>query len=65
MNTTNTGNMLPIAVSIPEAMRLTGLGRSTIYRLIDANRLPRVKVGVRTLIPFEPLHALATGKVAA
>jgi len=39
-----------ISVTIPQACELTGLGRSTIYRLFDDGKLKRLKVGSRTLI---------------
>ncbi len=48
----------PITVSIAEACLLTGLGRSTLYRLIAANALKTVKVGKRRLLPMIELRAL-------
>jgi len=39
-----------ITVTIPQACSITGLGRSTIYRLFDDGKLKRLKVGTRTLI---------------
>lgn len=47
-----------ISVTIPQACELTGLGRSTIYRLFDESKLSRVKVGSRTLIMVSDLRAL-------
>lgn len=55
----------PLAVSIPEARRLTGFGRSTLHRLIDAGRLARVKVRGRTLIPYESLRTLVAADAQA
>ena len=37
-------------VSVPETMRLTGLGRTTIYDLIGQKTLDSRKVGKRRLI---------------
>ena len=37
-------------VSVPEAMRLTGLGRTTIYDLIGHKTLDSRKVGKRRLV---------------
>ena len=37
-------------LSIAEAQRVLGVGRTTIYRLIGEGQLPAVKVGRRTLI---------------
>lgn len=39
-----------IAYTIPEAVKATGMGRSTIYKLIASNELPVIKVGKRTLL---------------
>ena len=47
-----TNETAPLTVSVLEAVRLTGLSRSTLYRLIDQSRLRRLKVGGRTLIRF-------------
>ena len=49
-----------IAVDVREAARLTGLSRSQIYVLIGEGRLKKRKVGARTLILVQDLHALFT-----
>ena len=46
----------PLTVTIPQACELTGLGRSTIYRLFDAGTLQRLKAGSRTLIKVADLE---------
>ena len=51
-----------IAYSIKEACRASSLGRTTIYNHISAGRLRAVRVGGRTIIPAESLHALIAGK---
>jgi excisionase family DNA binding protein len=51
-----------IAVSIPEACRLTGLGRSTIYEAIAEKSLKSLKVGRRRLILVEALREWLVGK---
>lgn len=43
---------------IEEAIRVTGLSRSTFNRLIKAGKLATTRVGSRVLIPREALHAL-------
>lgn len=48
----------PIAVRIPEAVRLTGLGRSKLYELIAAGDVEVVKIGRCTLIPMASLYSL-------
>lgn len=48
----------PIAVRIPEAMRLTGIGRSKLYELIASGDIETAKVGTCTLITFASLRKL-------
>lgn len=57
------GNYDPpkIAYSIKEACRASSLGRTTIYAHIAAGRLRMVRVGGRTIIPADSLHALIDG----
>lgn len=56
----------PISVRIPEACRLTGIGRSKFYELIAAGEVEIVKVGAMTLVPMEALRALVErGRSAA
>jgi len=47
-----------LTVTVPEAARATGLGRTTIYKLIDDGKLRRIKVGKRTLSWYEDLQKL-------
>jgi excisionase family DNA binding protein len=55
---------IPLAYRIPVAARVSGLGRSTIYREIENGALPSVKVAGRRLILHADLQAyLARGKV--
>lgn len=49
---------MPIAVRIPEACRLIGIGRSKLYELIAAGEIQIVKIGASTLIPTESLADL-------
>ena len=46
-----------LTVTIPQACELTGLGRSTIYRLFESGKLQRLKAGTRTLIRVDDLEA--------
>jgi excisionase family DNA binding protein len=48
----------PIATSINDACRLTGLGRTTIYALINTKRIETVKLGRRTLVKTASLRRL-------
>ena len=46
-----------LSVDIPEACRLTGLGRSKIYDLLGNGEIVSVKVGKRRLILTADLRA--------
>ena len=47
----------PITVRINEACRLTGIGRSKLYQLIQAGEIEIIKVGTITLVPVVSLTA--------
>jgi hypothetical protein len=49
--------MQPLAVTIPEAVRLSGLSRSELYRQLAAGRIGARKSGTRTLIIWASLRA--------
>jgi hypothetical protein len=53
-----------IGYSIREACQASSLGRTTLYSHISAGRLRVVRVGGRTIIPADALHALVSGKAA-
>lgn len=48
----------PLAASVNEASALLGISRSTVVRMLREGRLPRLKIGSRTLIPLASIHAL-------
>ena len=59
--------MEPLAVPIPEAARLGGVGRSTIYAEVKQGKLKVRKVGRRTIISMDDLRtwlASKTGEAA-
>jgi excisionase family DNA binding protein len=58
----NASGMRPISVRIPEACRLTGIGRSKLYQLIAAREIQIVKIGAITLIPMSSLERLIEGR---
>jgi excisionase family DNA binding protein len=47
-----------ITCTVKEAMRRSGLGATTIYRLIDTGQLLALKVGARRLIRVDSLENL-------
>lgn len=60
---TSKSEHLKLAYSIREACAASSLGKTTIYSHIAAGRLRCVRVGGRTLIPADSLHALIAGDV--
>ena len=48
----------PIAVRVPEAAKMLGIGRSRFYELIDSGDIEIVKLGRATLVPVDGPHAL-------
>ena len=46
----------PLAVPIPEAVRLSGISRSELYRRLAAGHVRAVKSGARTLILMDSLR---------
>ena len=47
-----------LALSVSEAVAMTGLGRTTLYDLMEIGRLPFVKLGTRRLLMTDDLRAL-------
>jgi predicted DNA-binding transcriptional regulator AlpA len=48
--------MTKLAVTIPEAVQMTGIGRTSLYLLIKEKKLTRRKLGKRTLLLVEDLE---------
>lgn len=55
-------NLPKLAFSIREACAASSLGKTTLYTHINSGRLKAIRVGGRTLIPAESLHALLNGQ---
>jgi len=47
----------PLAVTVQEAVHLSGIGRTRLYTAIADRELTPVKIGRRTLVLFEDLQA--------
>lgn len=47
-----------MAYSVNEVVEMTGIGRTTVYKLMETGVLRRRKVGMRTLILAEDVNAL-------
>jgi predicted DNA-binding transcriptional regulator AlpA len=52
--------MQKIAVTLREATELSGIGRSSLYKLFNQGKLTPRKAGRRTLILVEELQALVS-----
>lgn len=55
--------MHKLIVSIPEAAKILSLGRSTIYELMDAGELTKVKFGRRTGITVDSIKAAVKARI--
>ena len=51
----------PLSVRIATAVKLTGIGRSTLYELINSGQIETVKIGRSTFIPYRCLKKLVGG----
>lgn len=50
--------MEPLVVSVAEACRMLGIGRTTAYTFIGLQKLEVCKLGRRTLIKVASIHKL-------
>lgn len=50
--------VVPVSYNINDAAAALGLSRRTIYNLIDAGQIRKVKIGRRSLIPATDILAL-------
>ena len=48
----------PAALSIPDAVKYSGLSRTRLYELIQARELPSAKIGRRRIVRRVDLDAL-------
>ncbi len=48
---------IPLALSIPDAVKVSGMSRSSIYEAMKRGELAALKAGRRTLIPVAALEA--------
>ncbi len=51
-------NNPPLTYTIKDAVKATGLSRSSFYNLINSGRLPRLKVGKRVLLRAADIQQL-------
>lgn len=60
----NEPRIAPITITVPEAVRIAGIGRTKLYELIAAKKVNSTTVGTRRLINYASLKALLDGKEA-
>mgnify|MGYP003333019405 CR=1 FL=1 len=54
----NTAKLKPVSVTIEEAKRLTGLGRTTLYALMAEGKLKTTTIGRRRLVLYSSIEKL-------
>jgi len=59
---TSADTLAPLAYSVSEACKVSSIGRTYLYQLINEGRLEVRKIGKRTLITARSLRALIEGK---
>lgn len=57
-----TNEVEPVAVRIPQAAAMLGIGRSTLYLCIAAGEIETIKVGRSTLIPIASVKAFVEAR---
>jgi excisionase family DNA binding protein len=50
--------MEPLAISVNGAAKALGIGRSSIYGLVEAGQLDAIKIGRRTLLTTASIYRL-------
>jgi len=53
-------SLKPLTVTVETALRISGLGRTKLYELINAGTIKTVTVGRRRLVVYSSLEALAS-----
>lgn len=54
-----------LAYSVTEAAQVLGLGKTTVYGLMESGRLPFCRIGTRRRIRSADLHALLADQTTA
>jgi excisionase family DNA binding protein len=61
-NTTHDPQTISLTVSVTEAARLLGIGRTLAYDLVTRGELPVVRLGRRVLVPRHAIDTLLTSE---
>jgi excisionase family DNA binding protein len=54
--------MDPLAISVNGAAKALGVGRSSIYSLLNSGKLEAIKIGRRTLLTTASINRLVEGE---
>jgi excisionase family DNA binding protein len=60
----NDTSLEPVTVTIPAALRASGLGRTKLYELIAKREIVSVRVGARRLVNYASLKAFLASREA-
>ena len=64
IETNSVDALAPLAYSVSEACKVSSIGKTYLYQLINEGRLQTCKIGKRTLISARSLRALIEGEAA-
>lgn len=56
--------LAPLAYSVAEACKVSSIGKTYLYQLINEGRLQTCKIGKRTLISARSLRVLIEGEAS-
>jgi excisionase family DNA binding protein len=54
----------PIFLTVPEAAKVLGIGRSTAWNLVKKGELAVIKIGGSTKVPRSAIEGLAKGRIS-
>jgi excisionase family DNA binding protein len=57
-------NIEPVTITVPVALRASGLGRTKLYELIAKREIASVRIGTRRLVNYASLKAFLNSKGA-
>lgn len=57
--------LVPLAVTVPDAIKLSSIGRTSLYKLLKSGTLKSTTIGRRRLIDLASLKSLLGGRGTA
>jgi excisionase family DNA binding protein len=51
----NDTKITPLAYTVPQAAKMLGLSKISVYNLVKADKIPYLRISRKILIPVEPL----------